>query len=247
MADATYAAVLENTLGLNRVLKDAYTDANGIVTGQLDRFGNVIDIDEDTIDRTRRDIGETLWLSERRNWVENFSEMMGEWNMGKGLGKLLYSGAKKIGNVGAKTEANIFGRMLTKMERNYTAAGIKTMRKEAATLLNSAGKSSNANIFKALNLFKNTSFKNILKAGRYNGIFGEMAEEYYGIILNHMLGSQELKSDPNKSWLENVSDDIRKQALDITGGIALSTALLGGFGACAHLVSNAQFQLVMMT
>lgn len=70
-----------------------------------------------------------------------------------------------------------------------------------------------------------------------------MAEEYYGIILNHMLGSQELKSDPNKSWLENVSDDIRKQALDITGGIALSTALLGGFGACAHLVSNAQFQL----
>jgi len=65
--------------------------------------------------------------------------------------------------------------------------------------------------------------KEMLKAGKFFGFWGESMEEFYGIALNHILGSED---DPRVGIL----DDMKSQAIDIFGGIAVSTGLLGMIG-----------------
>jgi len=83
-----------------------------------------------------------------------------------------------------------------------------------------------------------------IRAGRYSGIVGETAEEYYGNAIQHLLGVSEgtktiIDEDGNEKqvktsfWEEiNPTTELGKQTFfDIIGGIALSTGFLGGGSA----------------
>ena len=83
-ADAAYATMLAGTPGLPgslRVVQDTYKNALGKLETSTDFDGN---IKVDTV-HDMDDLTDSLYAAGVRNWIENFSEMMGEWGIGKGL------------------------------------------------------------------------------------------------------------------------------------------------------------------
>ena len=216
-ADATYAGMLTTTLGGPRTILDALNDMNGTIKANQDIFGNVQPMGfEDRASET-----EALARSGVRNWIENFSEMMGEW----GMGHLLYKGGKYIPGV---------GKMLGKIEQGYRRNLVKDIIADAKYYLQHGIVENNAllarkGLRKYIPAVSSVFNEKVLKAGQFHGFLGEVSEEYYGIALQHRLG---VADDPNKS----VWEDMRDQSIDIWGGIATSTGFLGalGMGHAAH-------------
>lgn len=221
-ADAAYAATLTNTLGLPKTILDAYQNSTPKINARIDAFGNPVITGADKT----KDFSQALWDSERRNWIENFSEMMGEWNIGRGL---KWAGKKvpKLGQFIRGIEAEFVHGLrkdIQDVARTYVKRGIIEQNK----LL-----SKNA-LFRAIPAVYNVFNKKMFKAGQFHGFFGEISEEYYGLILQHMMGVQD---DPNK----NLWDDIRDQSKDIWGGIAVSTGILGAIGLASSVRSHIKF------
>jgi hypothetical protein len=188
---------------------DALKDASGNIVGGFDINGNPY-IDGIQGDE---DLFSAITKSETRNVIENFSEMMGEWGIGTALAK----GSKLVG----------LGNFMKKIENGYKRNLVKDIQqvsenylKHGTTELNAVLRKSGLSKFipRTDQIFN----QRILKAGRFNGFFGEVSEEYYGLMLQHLLGVQD---DQNK----NLWEDVKAQSADIFGGIAVSTGLLGAF------------------
>ena len=208
-ADAAYAVYLANTLGMPKTAADALKDASGNVVGGFDINGNpyVDDIQND------KDLFSAVIKSETRNIIENFSEMMGEWGIGTALAK----SSKLVG----------LGNFMKKIENGYKRNLVKDIQQVSENYLKHGTSELNAVLRKSgLSKFiprtDQIFNQRILKAGRFNGFFGEVSEEYYGLMLQHLFGVQD---DPNK----NLWEDVKAQSADIFGGIAVSTGLLGAF------------------
>jgi len=221
-ADAAYAAFLANTLGAPKMLEEAFETSAGQVGGRFDISGNPM---VERIENSKPFI-DAFVRSEARAGIENFSEMMGEW----GIGSLGYSLMKKTGLKG----------MLNKIEMGYKRNLVKDITKAAEDNLKHAPGKLNS-IFSKSGLGKyiprmdQVFNKRVLKAGRYHGFLGEVSEEYYGLVLQHMLGVQD---DPNLSLWQ----DVNKQTRDIFGGIAVSTGILGALGMASSIRSQMKYE-----
>ena len=221
-ADATYAAFLTNTVGAPRMILDSLKEMEGTIQASPDLFGNI-----QVNDVTDRVSAQDAFLrSETRNWIENFSEMMGGW----GAGKLLWGGAKKLPTVGKFLRGIELGidRQLNKDLLNTAKQYLQTGLIENNAILTKKG------LGKVIPTIDKVFNKRVLQAGQFNGFFGEVAEEYYGLILQHLLGVQD---DPNASLWE----DVKKQSFDIWGGIAASSGLLGAFGMAGSIRSQLKY------
>lgn len=221
-ADAAYAAFLTNTLGAPKTLLDAAEASTPGILSTQDVFGN----SQVQSVKNKQDFGQALWDSERRNWIENFSEMMGEWGMGKGLQTI----GKKIPKLGT---------FLTEIENGFQKSLERDIQKTALTYMRRGaietnGLLSNSPLRRIIPAMSSVFNKRTLKAGQFHGMFGEISEEYYGLMLQHMMGVQD---DPNKGlW-----DDVKDQSKDIWGGIAVSTGILGAFGMMSSIRSQVKF------
>lgn len=223
-ADAAYAAELTSTLGSARTIGDAVKDVTGTVDATEDYNGHIIlngmANQENPLDAFSK--------SFKRNFIENFSELMGEWGIGKGL----VTAGKKLPGL---------GNMLSKMENHLAADAPKLSLLEAANAYirhgvgNMNGVLARNGLRKYIPNLKNIFNKQLLKQGQFHGFLGEVAEEYYGLIMQHMLGVQD---DPNA----NLWQDVRNQSADIWGGIAVSTGLLGGFSMIGSAASQRHYQ-----
>lgn len=230
VGQAAYSVLLANTLGAPRTYGDALKDATGYIQADINRYGQVESIDNETIQKTRSTLSDAIKLSQKRQFVENFSEMMGEWGMEKMFAKGIYKAVKKTPKL---------GQLLDKIEKPISEWNDKRFFKNMQNVLDNNKKLFLHNMVK----FR-PEFKQFLKSGQYHGVLGETMEEYYGIVLNHMLGSQESELDPNKNWFQNTWDDMKNQTWDIVGGIALSTAMLGIISNGAHLAYQGKYHFV---
>lgn len=210
VADALYSGFLSNTLGMTKTISNAAKEISRSVQGHEDSSGRmVIDQVGDT------NFEKAMVLAEKRNWVENFSEMLGE----VGIGKFLVKGAKKVPGL-----SSLVNKVESKIDKFLYTQAIN----DAEDML----KYGMQKMFKPkwYKLYNNVYMKNVLKAGQYHGFFGEVMEEYYGIAINHMLGSQERKTKEGESAIESWWNDNLESSVDIFGGILFSTGLLGAFG-----------------
>lgn len=210
VADALYSGFLSNTLGMTKTISNAAKEISRSVQGHEDSSGRmVIDQVGDT------NFEKAMVLAEKRNWVENFSEMLGE----VGIGKFLVKGAKKVPGL-----SSIVNKVESKIDEFLYTQAVK----DAEDML----KYGMQKMFKPkwYKPYNNVYMKNVLKAGQYHGFFGEVMEEYYGIAINHMLGSQERKAKEGESAIESWWNDTLESSVDIFGGILFSTGLLGAFG-----------------
>ena len=166
---------------------------------------------------------EAAYESEARAFTENMSEMIGEY----GIGALL------------KYPFKYFGKQAIKNSKPLLGAFIKgsNMVDNAQQLINKMiPTKAMSSFFKPVGSF--------IKAGRYSGIVGETAEEYYGNAMQHMLGVSEgtkkiIDENGNEKYVKtsfweeiDPTTELGKQTFfDIIGGIALSTGFLGGGSA----------------
>ena len=207
-ADATYAAMLTGSLGAPRTMLDAINDMNGHIQSKQDLFGNITPMSFE--DRTAE--WDAYRKSGIRNWIENFSEMMGEW----GIGRAAYTFGKVLPGV---------GNLLKKIEQGYTRNLVKDIIADTKNYLQH-GIVENSALFarkglrKYVPAFSQVFNNRVLKAGQFHGFLGEVSEEYYGLMMQHLFGVQD---DPNKDLLNDMWD----QSIDIWGGIATSTGFLG--------------------
>lgn len=93
--------------------------------------------------------------------------------------------------------------------------------------------------------FKFDSFtKELAERTQFHGIFGETMEEYYGILMNHALGTSEntWEDGTKKTIWEDITDV--NQFFSIVGGIGLSIGMMGvaggaHYGAVRSMYNNA--------
>ena len=221
-ADATYAGMLTTTLGGPKTMLDALNDMNGQIKSNADLFGNITPMGFE--DRTEE--WEAYQRSGVRNWIENFSEMMGEW----GIGRASYTLGKALPGVGT---------MLKNVERAYTRNLAKDIIRDAKFYLQHGIVENSALLAKKglgryVPAFSQVFNNRVLKAGQFHGFLGEVSEEYYGLIMQHLFGVQD---DPNKDlW-----NDIKDQSFDIWGGIATSTGLLGALSMGHAMYSQRKY------
>jgi hypothetical protein len=157
-----------------------------------------------------------FWKTEGLNFIENFSEMMGEWGIGRGihaLSKRLPGLGKFLRNVEFGYKRNLVNNNIN-AAKNYLQNGIL----ENNTLL--AASKLSEYIPRIDRVFNS----HVLKAGQFHGFFGEVSEEYYAILLQHLFNLQK-----GEQW-GDLWNDVKSQSLDIWGGIAASTALLSSIG-----------------
>jgi len=91
VGEAAYSVALSNTLQLPRTLSDIYKEYAGDVKGHTDQVTGRYIIDD--IEK-RKSFSDAFWLTQKRQFVENFSEQLGEWNMFGRLGKV--TGISKV-------------------------------------------------------------------------------------------------------------------------------------------------------
>lgn len=187
LGDATYALAVGNTIQLPRTAKNIVDIHLGNVDYSISGSGEVVG----TGFKEGEDWGKALYLGEGRQFVENFTEQMGEW----GIGKFLFSPLTKIPKVG-----NYLGKVGEFAQRLSPREYGKFIR-------------------------------DLTEKAQIGGYFGEVAEEYYGIPLNHMLGISEAVNEDGtpKTFLEDLLDP--EQAKDILGGIGVSMLTMGMIGA----------------
>lgn len=225
-ADAAYATMLAGTPGLPgslRVVQDTYKNALGKLETSTDFDGN---IKVDTV-HDMNDLTDSLYTAGVRNWIENFSEMMGEWGIGKGL----KWASSKIPGVGKMLRAMDLG--FARKELHEIQDSVQQYMKTGLVKQNGilSKRGLGKYIPKSSEIFNNR----ILKNGQFHGFLGEVSEEYYGILLQHAFGVQDIK---NKSLM----DDVLDQSADIWGGIALSTGLLGAIGMGHSVMQQVKFR-----
>lgn len=225
-ADAAYSTMLTATPGLPgsiRVVKDMYKNALGKLETSTDFDGNpTIQAVTDMGDLT-----DSLYTAGVRNWIENFSEMMGEWGIGKGL----KWASQRIPGV---------GKMLRSMDLGFARKELHEIQDSVQQYLKTGLVKQNGILSKrGLGKYipkQSEIFNNrVLKNGQFHGFLGEVSEEYYGLLLQHGFGVQD---DKKKSLM----DDILDQSVDIWGGIALSTGLLGAIGMGHSVMQQVKFR-----
>lgn len=232
-ADIGYATFLTSTIGLPKTYADALTLHNGKPQGEFDRTGNfkLSDVED------AMSWGEAWSVSSRRNFIENLSEMMGEWGLPSKINKI-FTSVPHVGKTLEKIEdaisapyLHVTGQILpstTKEIQNainrYMTDGIKDM----VSVFGSKG------IFKYIPKINKVFNAKVLQAGQFHGVFGETLEEYYGIALNHAFGTEDNKN-------VGMFDDMVKQTDQIVGGIGLSTAILGAIGMGSSIVQQVKF------
>lgn len=217
--DAAYSVLLANTVqGL-----DTYSNIKRLQQGNA-----VADIDQNgdlyvSGYQDQMSEAEAIYTAEARAFTENFSEMMGEYGIGAAL--------KFPFKYGAKTAIGSSSRLAS-----LYAKGSGVIHGVQNVLNEIPGYALTKSWLKPTGKF--------IKAGKYSGIVGETAEEYYGNAIQHMLGVSEgyktdengnyiLDEDGNKVktslWEEiNPTTELGQQTfLDIIGGIALSSGFLG--------------------
>lgn len=92
LGDATYSAFVTNTVQLPRTTKDIVKLHIGDVDYDVTEDGSVVG----TGFKNGLSWGESIRLGETRQWIENFSEQIGEWGIAKWLGKEASFFGKKI-------------------------------------------------------------------------------------------------------------------------------------------------------
>lgn len=97
LGDATYSAFVTNTVQLPRTTKDIVKLHIGDVDYDVTEDGSVVG----TGFKNGLSWGESIRLGETRQWIENFSEQIGEWGIAKWLGK----------------EASFFGKNIPQLQK----------------------------------------------------------------------------------------------------------------------------------
>ena len=225
-ADAAYATMLAGTPGLPgslRVVRDTYKNALGKLETSTDFDGN---IKVDTV-HDMDDLTDSLYAAGVRNWIENFSEMMGEWGIGKGL-------------KWASTKIPGVGKMLRAMDLGFARKELHEIQDSVQQylkmgLVKQNGVLSKRGLGKYIPKSSEIFNNRVLRNGQFHGFFGEVSEEYYGLLLQHAFGVQDDKS-------KNLVDDALDQSADIWGGIALSTGLLGAIGMGHSVMQQVKFR-----
>lgn len=239
--DAAYAGALTNTLGLPKTILDATKEAQGgHVKYHVNDFGQIeydyiADNDGNKIAELPS-FTEALWNSEKRNFIENYSEMMGEWGMHKVItapvGKLFGSEwfrASRAGKVLSQIEDGLTRG--DKLEAYRNARRIASDFEKNKTLFNLNGE-----FFRHVPSIRQLYNSDLMKAAQFHGFFGEVAEEYYGLAMQH-LPFMDVADNKDLSLLE----DMKEQTLDIWGGIGCSMGVLGGFGVGHYMYQRRQF------
>lgn len=246
VADALYAGTLTGTFGLGQTLNEMqkYQLVGNLETNQS-RFGtrtfDGIYMDDKKQTPIKEEDIPTTWQSisyaGTRQFIENFSEMMGEWGMSKLLGKGMFKTSKFLTSKSKKLTK--LGDFLDKIE-NWNALKEKNaLAKQANEFLQKFSKEKNVvAAFTEGSSKLARGFSKVFTTGyapaRYSGFLGEVAEEYYGIALQHLLGVADNKE---KSTLQDMLD----QSFDIWGGIAVSTGLLGTFMHGSAIINKVKY------
>lgn len=243
-ADAGYATFLANSLGAPKTYADSFELAAGNITGNLDKRGQV-HVDLSALQNSKMDLFDASMISQKRNFVENFSEMMGAWGAGKFTKALTKDASVAIGRATGSTKFTSLGNYLKTVERAQNIGSIRKLRTAAEKMITDGGKLNFGSKipFNIKGLPTVESLQKIAKAGQYHGFFGEVAEEYYGIALNHLLGTEERPTKEGESWMSSLLNDMTEQTMDIWGGIGVSTAMLGVLGSGRYMYHQLRYKM----
>lgn len=216
--DAVYSILLSNTLQAPATAAEMVKLMTGDIVPEVQNGEITIGEYENA-----KPWYEAAYESEARAFTENMSEMIGEY----GIGALLKYPFKYFGKQAIKNSKPLLGAFIK--GSNMVDNAQQLINKMIPTKVMSS-------FFKPVGSF--------IKAGRYSGIVGETAEEYYGNAMEHMLGVSEgtktvIDENGNEKqvktsfWEEiDPTTELGKQTFfDIIGGIALSTGFLGGGSA----------------
>ena len=213
--DATYSFLLTNTLQAPNTIKQSLENRIGNIDYAVDEDGNI----QGTGFKNGASWLDAIYKAEASGFVENYSEMMGEWGLGTflgkaGLGSVYNTIAKATGKGGnlafarfLKSPADILksNKIIGNLEKYLIDRPLGNHRNEIFKFLSDGSK----------------IVADYAKKGQYHGVVGEIAEEYYGKILGHAMGVAET----DKSLWEDLTD--KQGFADIACGILLTSAFLG--------------------